>query len=191
MSAAARPDDLDLRPISRAEYDRLVAEGWFEGERIELLEGLLVGMSPEGPEHSWVIQELNRLIARGLPDHLRVRVAHPWAASDVSEPEPDLAVVPAGDYRRAHPGIAVLLIEVSGTSRRKDLGSEALVYARAGAERYWVIDLVERLVHDHTEPGPEGYGRVVRVPFDEPMEVTAGLTVHIADILEEPNPGVP
>ncbi|HEY4409700.1 MAG TPA: Uma2 family endonuclease, partial [Acidimicrobiia bacterium] len=183
--SAARPDDLDLRPISRAEYDRLVAEGWFEGERIELLEGLLVEMSPEGPEHAWVIQQLNRILARGLPDQLQVRITHPWAAGDLSEPEPDIAVVPTGDYRRAHPARAVLLIEVSGSSRRKDLGSKATVYAAAGAERYWVVDLVERVVHDHREPSADGYHRVGRRSFDDPLEVVPGLTVSLAASVDD------
>jgi Uma2 family endonuclease len=184
VSAAARPDDLDLRPISRAEYDRLLADGWFEGERIELLEGMLVEMRPEGPEHAWVVQELNRLLATSLPDHLRVRVAHPWVAGDLSEPEPDLAVVPKGDYRRSHPATAVVLIEVSGSSRGKDLGSKTTIYARAGAERYWVIDLVARLVHDHTSPSAGGYERVMQHPFEQTLDV-AGIEVCLARIVDD------
>jgi len=184
VSAAARPDDLDLRPISRAEYDRLLADGWFEGERIELLEGMLVEMSPEGPEHAWVVQELNRLLTTALPGHLRVRVANPWVAGDLSEPEPDLAVVPKGVYRRAHPATAVVLIEVSGSSRRKDLGPKATIYARAGAERYWVIDLVARLVHDHTSPAADGYARITQHPFEQALEV-AGVEVCLARIVDD------
>jgi Uma2 family endonuclease len=184
MSAAARPDDLDLRPISRVEYDRLLADGWFEGERIELLEGMLVEMSPEGPEHAWVVQELNRLLTTGLPAHLRVRVANPWAASDLSEPEPDIAVVPKGDYRRSHPATAVVLMEVSGSSRSKDLGSKAKTYARAGAERYWVIDLVARLVHEHTSPTAGGSSSVTQHPFEQALEV-AGVEVCLARIVDD------
>lgn len=184
MAAAARPDDLALRPLTRAEYDRLVEEGWFEGEQIELLEGMLVEMSPEGTLHAWIIQELNRILARGLPDHLRLRVGNAWAASDLSEPQPDFAVVPRDDYRGAHPGVAVLLIEVSWSSRRKDLGAKARIYARAGVERYWVVDIEHRVVHEHTGPSPDGYGHVEQRSFDETLDA-AGVPVCLARIVDD------
>lgn len=184
MSAVAQPDDVTLRPIRRAEYDRLVEEGWFEGEPIELLGGMLVEMSPEGVDHAWIIQELNRLLTRGLPDHLTLRVGNPWVAGDLSEPEPDFAVVARADYRRAHPDTALLLIEVSWSSRRKDLGTKARIYARAGVERYWVIDIEHRLVHVHTGPGPDGYGHVERRPFEDTLDA-AGVAVCLARIMDE------
>ncbi len=77
-----------IRPLCRSEYDQLVELGVFEDEPIELIEGVLVRRSPEGTPHSWIIQELNRALVKGLPDHLRLRVGHPFAASGWSEPEP-------------------------------------------------------------------------------------------------------
>lgn len=184
MNAAAHPDDLQLRPITRAEYDRLVRDGWFAGEPIELLEGMLVEVSPEGEDHTWIIQELCRLLTLGLPDHLRVRGGHPWIAGELSEPEPDVAVVPRADYRREHPSVAALLIEVSASSRRKDLGTKALIYARAGVPRYWVVDIAHRVVHEHTDPGPGGYQRVDRRPFEDVLDVS-GVELCLARILDE------
>jgi Putative restriction endonuclease len=63
-----------LRPLRRAEYDQLVDQGAFDDEKIELIEGVLVEMSPEGTDHAWVIQQLNKVLTRALPEHLALRV---------------------------------------------------------------------------------------------------------------------
>ncbi len=82
-----------------------------------------------------------------------------------------------------HPDTAILLVELSFSSLAKDLGPKAWIYARAGVPTYWVIDLRRRQVHVHTEPGPEGYGRLEVLPFDAPLEV-GGVTVVLADLLD-------
>lgn len=184
-SASAWDRELQVRPLRRSEYDRLVDEGVFDDERIELLEGMLVEMSPEGTEHAWIIQELTRCLARGLPEELRLRVAAPWAASDVSEPEPDCAVVPVGDYWVDHPSVALLLIEVSRSSRRKDLGLKARIYGAAGVPSYWVVDVERRVVHVHQEPTGDGYGRVERHPFTATLDA-AGVAVRFEELLPPP-----
>ncbi|MGI9120176.1 MAG: Uma2 family endonuclease [Acidimicrobiales bacterium] len=173
-----------IRPLRRSEYDQLVELGVFDDEPIELLGGVLVRMSPEGTPHSWIIQELNRLLVRGLPDHLRLRVGHPFAASAWSEPEPDLAVVPVDDYRRDHPALAVLLIEVSHSSLHKDLGVKADLYARAGVPEYWVIDVARGVVHRHVQPSPEGYAEVA-IYGEEALLDACGVTVVVSDLFAE------
>lgn len=85
-----------LRPLRRVEYDRLVEMGAFEGQRVELLYGMVVAMSPHGPPHDSSIEELNELLVRALAGRARVRIQFAFAASDGSEPEPDVAVVPKG-----------------------------------------------------------------------------------------------
>ena len=176
-----------LRPLRRAEYDQLVDQGAFDDEKIELIEGVLVEMSPEGTDHAWVIQQLTKLLARALPEHLALRVTAPWAASERSEPEPDLAVVPAANYRRDHPAAARLLIEVSRSSRRKDLGVKARVYAAAGVPEYWVVDLAGAVVVRHTQPRPDGYGEVTVHGPDDHLEVE-GVVVELAPCCASPDP---
>ncbi len=176
------PSGLKTRPLFRAEYDGLVELGAFEDEHIELIEGVLVEMSPEGGEHAAVIQELTWLFARGVSEDLRVRVAAPWAASDRSEPEPDLAVVPAGLPRTAHPDVALLLVEVSYSSRRIDLGLKAAVYDAAGVPEYWVVDLVHQVVHRHV--GPTGWGYEVVTQHQSGERLSAcGVDVDLAALL--------
>src|SRR5262245_36998247 len=102
-----------LRPITRAEYDRMIDLGIFdEDERIELLHGMLVAMSPQGQRHAYVIRVLTELLVPALLGRAQVRIQLPLAASDDSEPEPDVSVVPVGDYLDDHPQGAHLVVEV-------------------------------------------------------------------------------
>lgn len=173
-----------IRPLRRSEYDRLVELGVFDDEPIELLEGVLVEMSPEGASHAWVVQELIQLFSGTLSRDLRLRVGNPLAANEWSEPEPDLAIVPAGDYRRAHPGTALLLIEVARTSRRKDLGVKAAIYAAAGVPEYWVFDLGRAVVHRHRLPTPDGYGEIVVHGPDATLDA-CGVDVPLGNLIGE------
>ncbi len=171
-----------IRRLRRVEYDRMVELGMFDDEPIELLEGALVEMSPEGSPHAWLIQEFTWLLARGLPEHLRLRVGNPLAASEWSEPEPDFAVVPVADYRREHPAQAVLLIEISRSSLRKDLGVKARIYAAAGVPEYWVVDVAHGVVHRHREPSAAGYGEVVVHGADAVLDA-CGVEVRVGELL--------
>src|SRR5258705_7967248 len=121
--------DFPTRPLRRVEYDKLVELGVFEGERIELLEGRLVYMTPPGPPHASTVDKLMELFFRGLGDRARIRVQSPFAALETSEPQPDLAIVPRADYEREHPSRADLVIEVSDSSLRYDRGPKLPVYA--------------------------------------------------------------
>jgi Uma2 family endonuclease len=151
-----------LRPIMRAEYDRMVEAGLFVGERIELLRGFLVEMSPIGTRHSEVVTRLTEILVGGVAGRARVRVQLPFAATDDSEPEPDVAVVPRADYASAHPGESLLLIEVAETSLSKDRNIKADLYAEAGAREYWIVDLVGAAVEVFRVPENGKFTRVDR-----------------------------
>src|SRR6185369_9765060 len=110
----------------RAEYDQLVAMGVFDNEKVELIKGFIVRMSPTGVPHASVVQALNELFVLALVPSGRasIRIQSPFAASDDSEPEPDVAVLPPGPYRDDHPKAAFLVIEVSESSPRYDRGEK-------------------------------------------------------------------
>jgi len=90
-------------PLRRTEYEALVALGAFRDEHIELLDGALVPMSPIGPPHSSAVQRLMELLLPALLGRATVRAQSPFAAHELSEPEPDIAVVLRDDYGSAHP----------------------------------------------------------------------------------------
>src|SRR5688572_4957384 len=181
----ADPLDLPVRPLRRAEYDKLVALGAFQGERIELLDGRLVKMSPIGPPHSSTIDKLNVKCVECLSGRALVRVQNPFAALDVSEPAPDLAIVPLGSYETEHPNSADLIIEVAESSLDYDRGPKLRVYAECGVPEYWIVNLVERCIEVHRKPGGGRYWQVQRM--DETAVVSAErhpqLELRVAEIL--------
>jgi Uma2 family endonuclease len=174
-----------IRRLRRDDYDQLVDAGAFDDEPIELLEGFLVEMSPEGPPHVFVIDCLMELLVPALAGRYMVRIGHPLALGDLSEPEPDLAVVQRGDYRRSHPTTALLIIESASSSRRQDLGFKAELYARYGIPEYWVVDLDAVQVVVHTQPGPKGYAKVTRHGAGSQLTPTTidDLTLRVDDFL--------
>ena len=145
------------RPLKRSEYDRLVAMGAFEDERVELLHGTLVAMSPQDPGHTGPIAQLNMLLVPALVGRALVRVQSPLVAADESEPEPDLAIVPLGDYRRAHPERADLVIEVAVSSVTKDRLVKAPLYSRSGFSEYWLVDVAAGRIEVYRAPSADGY----------------------------------
>lgn len=147
-----------VRRLRRVEYDRLVELGTFEHERVELIRGVIVSMSPQGAPHAVAIQRLTELLVLALRGRAHVRVQLPLAASDESEPEPDLAVVPLGDYEQGHPDRAHLIIEVARTTQTYDRETKGPLYAAMKVPEYWLVDVAARTIEVHREPGAEGYG---------------------------------
>jgi Uma2 family endonuclease len=168
------------RPLLRVEYEALVEAGHLEDEPVELLEGRLVLMSPEGAPHAATISELSYVLTFALGNRARVRTGHPLAASEVSEPEPDIAVVVSGDYFREHPRSALLVVEVSFSSIRKDRLVKPAIYAAAGVPEYWVVDLTADTLVVMREPGPAGYARAQTYVRGEVLELVAFPDVRLA-----------
>jgi Uma2 family endonuclease len=149
-----------IRPLTRTEYEWMVEVGLFdEDERVELLEGVLVKMSPQGWQHAAVTARLSKILFRAIDDSLIVLTQLPFAASEFSEPEPDIAVVVDDPHRREHPSRALLVVEVSGDSLDYDMTAKLAAYARARVPEYWVIDLEHTRVHVFTRPARGGYTR--------------------------------
>lgn len=155
--------DQPMRRLLRREYDELVARGFFADERIELLRGVLVEMSPQGAAHASISEWLHELFVRALPaGQCRVRSHSPFAATDDSEPEPDVIVAPrvAGDW--AHPTQALLLVEVTLDSLRKDRRLKLGIYAEAGVPEYWIVDIDGGQIEVYTQPEGRAYLRCER-----------------------------
>ncbi|MEO8180441.1 MAG: Uma2 family endonuclease [Deltaproteobacteria bacterium] len=155
MSALEHPGYV-LRPLRRAEYERLVEAGAFESERVELLEGFLVERSPQPASHASAIEVLTDLLYSARQPGQKVRVQLPLALGDESEPAPDLCVVPAGDHRQRHPSGALLVIEVAESSLAKDR-RKSTIYARAGVPEYWLVDVENQRVEVRTQPEGGAY----------------------------------
>lgn len=147
----------ELRPLRRVEYDQLVALGTFDGERIELIDGELRRMSPIGPPHTSTVDRLTEVFVLTFAGRARVRIQGSFAAGELSEPEPDVILLPRGDYDEAHPDVAHLVVEVAESSLSFDRGRKAKLYAECGVPEYWIVNLVKRVVEVYRAPGPDGY----------------------------------
>jgi Uma2 family endonuclease len=154
-----------MRPLTVDDFERMSDAGILaEGDGVELLKGQLSEVSPQGPQHAAVIQWLAAALIRGIdPDVAAVRVQLPLRFVPLSEPEPDIAIVPTGIYAREHPSAAMLVIEIAMTSQQLDLGAKLEVYAMARVAEYWVIDIPARVVHVHGSPVGAGYGSQRRI----------------------------
>lgn len=134
------------RPLKRVEYERLATLGYFDEEKVELLFGLVVPMTPIDPAHSESTTRAADSLRQQLAGRARVREQNPLAASDISEPEPDVAVVPNAEYWNEHPTKAFLIIEVARSSLRKDKGPKQVLYGLAEVDEYWIVNQVEEVV---------------------------------------------
>ena len=137
-----------------------------EDEKVQLIDGMLVAITPQGRPHAFVIQQLNRLLARTLGDEFRVLTQLPLTLGSGSEPEPDLAVVRAQDAasRTHHPTTALLVVEVAGDSLGFDRRTKAPLYARTGIPEYWIVNLEDTSIEILSDPDlPTGSYRSRRV----------------------------
>ena len=162
----------------------MVELGLFQDERVELLRGVLVKMSPQLAPHASTVQKLTQLLVMRMQGRFTLRIQSPLALSDDSEPEPDVAVVELGDYESEHPTTALLVIEVSDTTLKKDRG-KAAVYASARVGEYWIVNVAARTVEVHTSPDGDRYAEVRTLRAGETMRPAqlAGVEIAVAEIL--------
>lgn len=173
-----------FRPLKRSEYDRLIGLGVFADERVELIRGVLVKMSPQEAPHASTVQKLTKLLVARLQERYAVRIQLPLALSDDTEPEPDVAVVPLGDYETEHPHTALLIIEVADSTLKKDRG-KAAVYASAGIAEYWIVNLGARTVEVYASPEGDRYAESRTLRSGETLRPLAlpDAALAVAEIL--------
>jgi Uma2 family endonuclease len=146
-----------IRPLMRREYEAMVEHGLLgPDDHVELLRGTLVEMSPQGVAHAaicaWLVRELVLALGRGYD----VRCQAPYAATDDSEPEPDVFVSRISNLAE-HPSTALLVIEVAATSLQKDRVIKTGIYAENGVAEYWIVNIEEQQVEVLTMPSRDGY----------------------------------
>lgn len=151
---------------SLSQFDKLVEHGFIqESDRVELIGGELVPMSPKGNRHEVVRDELLNWMSRRLPEGVRVSSELGWRPAEDMYLEPDLMVRPA-----TGPGVTAsgadlwLVIEVSDSSLRFDAGAKAMIYASLGVREYWVVDANSLETTVHLGPSAEGYANVSTYP---------------------------
>ncbi|TWT87122.1 hypothetical protein Mal64_26570 [Pseudobythopirellula maris] len=178
---------------TREEYHLLAEQGWFVDKRVELIDGEIIELSPQSEEHFFGIDNLRSLLEKAFGEAYWVRSQASVAASEHSEPEPDVAVI-EGPRRVMddHPTTALLAVEVSKTTQSYDKGAKADLYASTGTHDYWVLDLVRRELVVHRQPTQNGesrfgwrYAQLTVIPETGEVSPLAlpGATLRVAEML--------
>jgi Uma2 family endonuclease len=152
-------EGLPRRRFTVAEVEAMVAAGVMEeDERVELIGGELVPMSPKGNQHEVVKSALIDRWIRSRPDDCRVTQETTFRLSEDTYLEPDVVIYLRTTGLRALTGTNVLLVvEIADSSLRYDTGRKAALYASFGIRELWVIDAVRLTTRVFREPAADGY----------------------------------
>ena len=178
------------RPLTVVDYHRMGEAGILsEADRVELIEGELVAMSPVGSRHVGTVNAFTRLLIGAVGDRGVVSVQNPIRLDDRSEPEPDVAVLRprADDYRTAlpMPPDVLLVIKVADSTLAYDRDVKAPLYAVHGLPEFWIVDLAGRAIEVHRKPEGGLYTDVSRVGAGSTLEpvLLLGVSVPVATVL--------
>jgi Uma2 family endonuclease len=179
MNEQLRPSSLPLttkaaeglvrRRFTVAEIESMVAKGIIaEDERIELIGGEVVPMSPKGVRHEAIRNELAFHLARQCPATLRMASEAPLTLAADEFVEPDIFVHPKSIRLADVRGdTALLVIEIADSSLAYDLDTKASIYAACGVREYWVVNARTLETRVHRQPSAAGYGSIDTVSADE------------------------
>lgn len=156
------------RRFTREEYHRMGEVGILtRHDRVELIRGEIVTMTPAGRRHRAFVDNLNQLLAVRLGDRAITSVQNPLVLGDDTEPEPDLKILRRRSLpykeREAHADDVLLLIEVADTSLAYDRSTKLELYAQSRIPEYWVVDCAAESIEIHRAPDGDRYRDVARV----------------------------
>ncbi len=181
------------RSFSVAEYHRMAAAGLFDvGPAVELLDGVVVEMSPIGKRH-WVTHaRIVRYLTQALEGRAEVIGQLSLPLGDRNEPQPDIAVLApsavADTTTPVDPSEIVAMIEIAERSLLKDMGPKRLLYARFGVPNYLIVDLSGDILLNYIEPVDGDYAVVRRLGRAEQIELL-GVTLDVAELLPQSQAG--
>ena len=181
---------LQKRYFNVDEYYRMTEVGLLSKEdRVELIEGEIIEMSPIGSTHGGTVKRSSRFLNRKLGDLTIVSVQDPVRLSDLSEPQPDLALLkPRKDfYSNSHPAPedVFVIIEVADTSQAYDRDVKIPLYARAGIPEAWLMVPGKDVIEVYSQPKNGKYQRVQKLKRGKTIVSTAipGFSCKVEDLL--------
>lgn len=172
------PGLMTPRRFTVEEYHRMAEAGILgEDDRIELIDGEIIEMSPIGPAHQSTVDALTDGLVPRLRGRAIVRVQGSFLLTADGEPEPDILVLrPRADryaFALPGPGDVLLIMEVAHSSLAYDRDVKALRYAAAGIPEYWLWDLIHRLLLVHRDPTPQGSRQLLTLRGADPISPLA------------------
>jgi len=186
VSASSENWHAKLR-VTVEDYYRLGEVGALAlGPRVELIDGEIVNMPPIGRRYAAVVERLVPAVFAAVADRAIVRIHRPLRLGDRSEPAPDFALLKARDGNpHAANTEALLIIEISESTRRYVRTVKVPLYARHSVPEVWVVDLANELVHFYRRPAGDGYADVVATdhPGVTPIAALPRISVDLTGIL--------
>lgn len=178
------------RKFSVLEYNQMPQAGILkENERVELIRGEIVNMSPIGRHHAACVNRLNQLFSQRLSDRVIVAAQNPVELDDYSEPEPDIALLePKADfYESGHPkpGEIFLIVEVGDSTIKYDREVKIPLYAEDNIIEVWLVDINEQCLEVYRQPTAGGYGQVQKLRRGQSLSIQQfpGINLKVDEIL--------
>ena len=180
---------VERRTFTVDEYHQMAKSGILtEEDRVELINGEIIAMSPINSPHAGHVKRINALFTRLLGEQAVVSVQDPLAIPDLSEPEPDVMLLkPRDDFyvdAHPHPSDVYLLVEVADSSLHLDREIKLPVYAQAQVAETWIVNLIDRQVEVYRSPVVKEYQEKTVVKRGEKITVPHFLlTVAVNDLM--------
>jgi Uma2 family endonuclease len=178
------------RLFTTDEYHRMMQNGVLsEDDRVELIAGEILEMSPISSRHAACVKRLNHLLSRLVGRRALVSVQDPIHLGAHSEPQPDVALLQPRDdfYADAHPEPedVLLIIEVAESSQDFDRAVKLPLYARSGIPVVWLVDLQNESVQTYSQPTPNGYSEIHQLWRGQTVTLQAfpDVSIPVNDIL--------
>jgi Uma2 family endonuclease len=167
------------------DYHRMIeAQILTSSDRVELLEGQILQMSPQQPPRAATTQRASDYLRNLLTGRATIRVQLPITLRPKSEPEPDVAVVriDTDEYQESHPtpDDIFLIVEVADTTLYTDGKQKAPAYAKAGIADYWVLNVNKRQVHVFREPDGENYRQAILLNEEDTLSLVAFPEIEVS-----------
>jgi Uma2 family endonuclease len=160
-----------------------------DDDRVELIEGEIIDMTPIGVRHAQCVAKLTRALVLQLERSALVWAQNPVRLSNKTEVQPDIALLRNRDYSvdESAPGPEhiLLVVEVSDSTLAYDEREKLLLYARAGIPEYWLVNLKENVIEVYSDPAGDEYQTVEQARPGDALAVPgfSGVTVSVLDIL--------
>ena len=186
----AKSVQVNRRSFTVAEYERMGQIGIFsEDERVELVCGEVIEMSPIGERHAASVNVLDEIVRERLGRSVTVSVQNPVLLDDFSEPQPDLLILKrrADFYKHAHPRPedVLIVIEVSDSTLELDRAVKVPLYAGAGVPEAWLVNLPEERIEVYSDPVGGEYQTVRSYARGQKLQshTLASLRISVSKVL--------
>ena len=190
--ATTANDIIQKHRLTVEEYHRMGEAGILgPQDRVELIEGEIIDISPIGSNHAGTVNYLNQVLFAALQENAIISPQNPIILNDRNEPEPDIVLLkPRKDfYRQSHPtpNDVLLIIEVADTSLRYDSEIKIPLYARYGIPEVWIVDLENNQLTKYLSPNDDHYesSNVVNDLSQISVQELPELKINLANLFEK------